>query len=390
MTKQNEAAKSEAMNKLNEHIDNRIEERGQELESRLMQKFTTSVHTGNKSEWEDYKVGEGRAFVTAVQAMHEQWEQTGSVRGFEGRIKDDGFQKRFLGTGTNQGGGNVIPTPLAEDIIPALWARMALSQAGARVIPMQSDTLNIGRQNSRSQAFFIGEGTAGTESGPTFNQLQLQVKKLMGLAEVSKDFLRTDARVGAEFVADDLIRAIAHKMEETILRGVASATVPGGIRGKVAAGNVFELTGAVSASDIEAKLDEVEKAILDGNVSPADIGVLMGDRDYLYLRRLREAGQLIYPELREGSPRLIGKPVYRTNMIAEDVEDAGGTLNDLSRIWMGDFSSILVGMLTDTEVSFSEHAEFASDLVLVKVVTHFDVQLRRDTDLAVLEANFSA
>lgn len=377
------------LERLNRHIAEQVDDRAKEIESRLTQEFAATPTVGQASQWDDYELGEGRAFETGMKAMFEQWEQTGSARGFERHLDED-FQTRFLGTGSNQGGGNTIPEPLAADVIPELYKRLVLIEAGATRLPMNSKKMTIGRQNARTEANHVGEGTAPSQDGPGFDQIEMDVKKLMAVSEISQDFLRTDARVGTQFVADDLLKAVAQKMEETIFRGEGSSTVPDGIFNQMASGNKFELVGgSPTAAEIEAKLDDVEKAVLDANVRPQDIGAIIGDRDFLYLRRLREDGVLLYPELREADPRLVAKPAYRTNVVTESGEDDGSTVTDLSRIYMGDFSAILIGILTDMELSFSEHAEFASDLVLVKLVANWDVKLRRDADIGVLSANFS-
>lgn len=390
----NEEKELTELEKLNRHIDARVEERSNEIESKLTQKFAATPQVRKASEWDEgeYEIGEGRAFSVGMSAMFRQWQETGSTRGFETKVEDEGYVKRFLGTGS-QGGGNTIPEPLAADIIPELYKRLVLVQAGAVKMPMNSKKMTIGRQNAKATATHNGENSAPAQSGPGFDQIELDVKKLTGLAEISQDILRTGGRVGTEFVAEDLMKAVAQKMEETIFRGEASSTVPGGIFGQIAAGNKFELVGGTpTATEIEEKLDDCEKAVLDANVNPANIAAVIGDRDYLYLRRLRDNGVLLYPELRDGEPSLVSKRAYRTNVVAEDAVDAAETtgVDDLSRIYMGDFSAVLIGILTDMELSFSEHAEFAADLVLVKLVTHYDAKLRRDADISVLSANFSA
>jgi HK97 family phage major capsid protein len=118
----------------------------------------------------------------------------------------------------------------------------------------------------------------------------------------------------------------------------------------------------------------------------------MGDRDFLFLRRQRATGGtgiLLFEDLRLASPMLHGIPVVRTNQIAGNRDDTGHGDNDESRIYLGDWSSVILGIMQNMELAFSTENRFDSDETVVRLVTHYDVRLKRDTDLTVLSTDIS-
>ena len=388
---------------LNQHIENVVERKAaevkSEIESVVEQKFARvpAIHTQRASEWDNYEVGKGKAFRAGLEAMYRAWTNEGSTANAAKYAKDPVFAERFLGVGTD-GGQNVIPQILARDIIPALYARLDLIAAGATVMPMEHNKLPIGRQNGKATADHFGEGAPLTGlTGPTFNQIVLDAKKLVARADIANDFLRANPYVALDYIAQDLVKAVAEKMNQHALEGIGSGTAPTGIFTQIAAANkeLYFTTGGrtVVASGVaafESELDRLEQNLLSNNVAPGAYKWLISDRDFLTLRRLRAAsgtGILLFEDLRNPQPMLNGIPVVRTNQIATNRDDSGGGDLDESRMYLGDWSSVLLGIMTNMELAFSTENRFDSDETVVRLVTHYDVQLKRDTDLTVLSTD---
>lgn len=393
---------------LESHISERVAEGVEalrvDIESKVEQRFSQmpAVHTESRtSEWTEgnYELGKGQAFREGLSVLARAWQAERSFLNAASYANDKEFAKRFLMEeravgNAGQGGANLVPEILAEDVIPELYKRLALNAAGVTMIPMNHKKLPIGRQNQKSIATHVGESSEIPENGPEFTQLELDAKKVTGRADVANDWLRSDPRGAMNFIAADLLKAVAVAMDTQALEGTGSATAPAGIFSQIDAANKFLYSanaGKVDGTLIEANLDAVEKAVLDANISPGDIAVIMGDRDFLALRRRRDSGVLVFEGLRETTPTLTGKRVYRTNTILENRNDsAHATGGDESRIYMGDWSSVLFGILRTMELAFSEHQRFTFDEVIVRLVAHYDVKLRRTKDLAVLSTDFSA
>lgn len=387
---------------LNQHIEMVVERKAaevkSEIESVVEQKLARmpAIHTSRASEWDNYEVGNGKAFRAGLEAMYRSWKTEGTTKNAASYAKDPVFAERFLGVGSD-GGQDVIPQILARDIIPALYARLDLIAAGATVMPMEHNKLPIGRQNGKATADHFGEGAALVGlAGPTFNQIVLDAKKLVARADVANDFLRANPYVAMDYIAQDLVKAVAEKMNQHGLEGIGSATAPTGIFTQIAAANKedFSAGGGVATMGpaFEARLDLLENNLLANNVSPGSYKFLMSDRDFLFLRRQRATGGtgiLLFEDLRLAQPMFNGIPVVRTNQIAGNRDDSGAGDNDESRIYLGDFSSVLLGIMTNMELAFSTENRFDSDETVVRLVTHYDVKLKRDTDLTVLSTDIS-
>jgi HK97 family phage major capsid protein len=389
---------AELNNFIADTVERKVTEAKNEIEAKVEQKLARvpAIHTSRASEWDNYEVGKGKAFRAGLEAMYRAWTNEGSTTNAAKYAKDPVFAERFLGVGTD-GGQNVIPQILARDIIPALYARLDLIAAGATVMPMEHNKLPIGRQNGKATADHFGEGAALTGlAGPTFNQIVLDAKKLVARADIANDFLRANPYVALDYIAQDLVKAVAEKMNQHALEGIGSATAPTGIFTQIAAANKedFSVGGGVATMGpaFEARLDLLENNLLANNVSPGSYKFLMSDRDFLFLRRQRATGGtgiLLFEDLRLPQPMFNGVPVVRTNQIAGNRDDSGAGDNDESRIYLGDWSSVLLGIMTNMELAFSTENRFDSDETVVRLVTHYDVKLKRDTDLTVLSTDIS-
>jgi hypothetical protein len=56
-------------------------------------------------------------------------------------------------------------------------------------------------------------------------------------------------------------------------------------------------------------------------------------------------------------------------------------------MYVGDWSSVLLGIMTNMELAFSTENRFHFDETVVRLISHYDVKLKRSTDLAVLSTD---
>lgn len=370
------------------------------------EKYTTAIHTEKRtSKYADWKVGEGKAFSHALQGMLLSVQKHGDMSKFiqDTKNNDDDFYRKFLGEqNANNGGDRVIPRPLASDIIPMLYNRLALTGLGARQMDLPSGRLDIGRQNVRPEAFYKDEGAALTDSQVGFERISLQAKKLTVMVPVSGEFLRRDARVGLDFVMDQMIRTAAQKMDVSCLYGDGTSDDPVGIFNKIKAANKVSYAshgvGALKAKqtnlgNFEAALDLQELTVKDANHA-GPYNYLMSDRDHIAMRRYRDSGLAIWPGLADANPSLRGYGVHVSNNVAVNVNRLAGDPDDLdgdeSDIFFGDWSSVIVGIASGMQLDVSEHTKFRNDLVEVRLILEHDVELAYDDALYCLSTDFNS
>ncbi len=149
--------------------------------------------------------------------------------------KDHGMPVVYEGVnhqgGINTDGGYLVPDELDTDIIRLVESRGVFRQK-ARRVPMAGDTKTRNRRTSGVTGYFVGEGSAGTESKKGWDQISLVAKKLMVLTSITNE-LNSDAIIN---VADDIVSEIAYafadKEDECGFNGTGTSTY-GGIVGVI-------------------------------------------------------------------------------------------------------------------------------------------------------------
>src|SRR3990172_4011932 len=96
---------------------------------------------------------------------------------------------KALGEGAGATGGFQVPEEFAAEI-NRIAEDFGLVRKLARKLPMGSDTLNMPRLGSSVSVYWPGENTAGTESEPVWQNVQLLAKTAVGLTVTSNELLQ--------------------------------------------------------------------------------------------------------------------------------------------------------------------------------------------------------
>ena len=172
-----------------------------------------------------------------------------------------GFGKRDQTVGSNTGGGFLKGTDhLGNEFIDALYARLVIGQAGARIMTgLQGDVSIPKLSASVTNSAFVAENAAPSEGAGTFAQVTMSPKTLAAYVDVSRRLmLQSDPSVEA-VLRNDVINTFARKIDEVALEGGAS-NHPSGIIAS-STGNVEALGtngGAIAYSNIVSMISKVE------------------------------------------------------------------------------------------------------------------------------------
>lgn len=154
--------------------------------------------------------------------------------------------------GVNSAGGYLVPAPMEQAIID-LRQEYGVFRREARVLTMSSETLDVNRYVSGLTPYFVGEGTAITDSTKAFDQVRLSAKKLGCLTYWSSE-VNEDALINW---VDDLTREMAYafalKEDQCGFIGDGTSTYGGieGIQVKIAAATASVSTAATSHDSFE-------------------------------------------------------------------------------------------------------------------------------------------
>ncbi|MGQ0482901.1 MAG: phage major capsid protein [Pseudonocardia sp.] len=258
----------------------------------------------------------------------------------------DGAERehRALNEGTSAGGGVTVPEPLATEIIDRARNFSRVIQAGARTIPMTSQTLRVPRIAGSPNPAWRAENAAIAESDLTFDSVTFTARSMALLVRCSRELLEDGQDIDG-IVRDDLAQQVALEIDRIMLRGTGAAPEPRGVRNTsgVTITQFGGANGAIPAS-YDHLLDGVQ-AVRAGNFAPT--AVIENPRTATTMSKLREdgaTGAYLAPPV-----ALAGMPILTTNQVPANL--TVGTSTDCSEIYIGDWSKCWLGIRTELQLT---------------------------------------
>lgn len=330
---------------------------------------------------EPYLSANGTPFVDAIKAMR------------QGRFDVVRFQLagKALAEGDDQTGGYLVPVEQSNQIIEMLSARAVVRAAGATVVPMASDTLNIPSQDSGATAYWVDENSQITASDQTFGQVQLQAKKLAALTKLSSELFE-DSDPGVEqIVMADLARVLALEEDAKFLTGDGTSNTPKGLE-NITGVNVDTTTLGTDGS--APSFDDLADVLyrLDADNVPAEGRAwIVHPRTVNTLRQIKDtgSGSNVYlwadPAMPGDPPTLWGYPVYTTTAIS--IAETQGSNSDASSIYLGCWPEFVIGQRKALELRASDAAgnAFEYDQVFIRAIMRVDCNVRHAASFEVLK-----
>jgi HK97 family phage major capsid protein len=127
--------------------------------------------------------------------------------------KEHGVENRALNEGSNSAGGVLVPEEFAARVIRLVENYGTFAASGVEKVTMSRDTMIIPKRVTGTTAYFVGEGTAVTESEPSYANVQLIAKKLAVGTRMSTEVVE-DALISlADAVATEFATSLAYKID---------------------------------------------------------------------------------------------------------------------------------------------------------------------------------
>ena len=320
----------------------------------------------------------GTPFVDAIKAMR------------QGRFEVVRFQLagKALAEGTDSAGGYLVPVEHSRKLIERLTARTAVRAAGATVIPMTSDILQIPSQTGGATAYWVAENALITASDQTWGQVQLQAKKLAALTKLSAElFEDSDPQVEA-LVMSDLARVLALEEDLKYLRGDGTNNTPTGLEH---ISGVHVDTSTLGANGSVPDFDDLANMLyaLDADNVPAEGRAwIVHPRTLNSLRQIKDGSQKYLwadPAAPGTPPTLWGYPVLTTTAIP--VNETQGSSADCSTIYLGCWPEFVIGQRKALELRASDAAgnAFEYDQVFIRAIMRVDCNVRHAGSFEVLK-----
>ena len=180
--------------------------------------------------------------------------------------------KRELTVGTDASGGYFAPTAqLGSEWIGALRAKMVLADLGMRTMSGLTTKVTIPKVSAGAAAAFVAESGAVADQTATTAQLSLSAKTLGARSSVSRLLLLESDPSIEQIVRDDLVAAIASKIQDVMIEGGGS-NEPTGVTGTSGIGSIAGGTNGQSPAwntHVPTLVREVEQdnaALNDGTL----------------------------------------------------------------------------------------------------------------------------
>jgi len=177
-----------------------------------------------------------RAFNDGPEAVEQAYRCGRWIRGVVFKSQDDlrwcrdhGVEARALNEGSNSAGGALVPEEFAARVI-RLVETYGTFPGAAENVSMSRDTLVIPKRLTGTSAYFIGEGSAITESEPTYGNVSLTAKKLAVACRMSSEVVEDAVISLADACAQEFSTSLAYTVDTCGWIGDGTSTY-GGIRG---------------------------------------------------------------------------------------------------------------------------------------------------------------
>ena len=284
-------------------------------------------------------------------------------------------------TQTALAAGNLIDTRLLVDrFINALRVNSAFIDLGITVLNDLTGNIEIPREATYPTAYWVGEGQVIPEDEGTFDRIIMTPKKLAVITKVTLEMIVQAALAFEVLLRDRLIKAMAQELDRVIGFGSGVGEEPLGIISHPevnsidlgANGGQFNWDAAVNM------IAEVDAANALNN--SATTGFVVNSRTKAQLQKTLDhqtgAGNWIWqPGTNPVEGSIAGYRARCSNQIPNNL--AKGTASNLSAVFFGDFSQVLMGIWNQMEIMANPYSEFDRAIVSLRALQLVDVNVTR-------------
>ena len=294
-----------------------------------------------------------------------------------------GIRTKALGTLSDLAGGTLVPFPVLGELIDLQRNMEAFAHAGAQEIAMPPNgRIQFPKLTGGSTGYWVGEGTAITESEPSTGNLDLQAKKLGVFVKVNNELMRFASPSAEGLLRYDMARVAALKSDLAMLEGTGGTQIKGlltysGISSHTAStvgvnGNTFEaqdvalmeskLPDAVAAPSAWVMRKTMYAALMNRRADAVDPADAKGPFLFNPIRSVNEAPPM----------ELYGTKVVRSAQIS--ATRTKGASSNLTYILLGYFPDWIVARLGVMEFLASGLGDTAlqNDQTYLRGIQHID------------------
>jgi len=284
---------------------------------------------------------------------------------------------KVLGEGQGDQGGFLVPEEFRAELLRNTLEASVI-RPRARVIPMSTLTLRIPAIRDTTHASNVYGGVQGywtpesgsfTQSEPTFAQVALTAKKLMGGTRVSNEMLRDSVIALEPLLTGMFSEALAYFEDDAFIAGIGGGQ-PLGILNADALVSVAKETGQAASTLVVENIVKMYSRMLPRSI-PRSVWIMHPDvQPQLFTMSLSVGtggAPMFFPAGGLGGspvPTLLGRPI----ILSEKCE----TLGTAGDIYLADLSYYLIGDRQTLEMASSSHVRFNTDETDFRIIQRVD------------------
>jgi len=288
--------------------------------------------------------------------------------------------QRNIIAGTNADGGFLKGTDhLGGEFIEALRGRLVVAGLGARMMSGLKGDISIPKISAGAAAAFVGEGSAVAEQNQTFAAVTLAPKTLGAFTDISRKLSAQSSPDAEAIVRDDLLNAVAAKLEDVTIEGDGS-NEPTGITKTSGIGSVAMGTNG-AAPNWASVVNLVKECEVDNALMTDNLAFLTNPKVKAKLSSTAKGSGDSVMIMESPWDSLYGYPVGITTHVPGDLTK-GSTSGSCSAMIFGDFSQLIMGFWGSADILVDPYTGGSAGNTRVIVMQDVDVAVRHAQSFA--------
>jgi HK97 family phage major capsid protein/HK97 family phage prohead protease len=265
-------------------------------------------------------------------------------------------------SGAGASGGNLIATNLlAASFIDILRNKTTIMKMG-RVLGGLVGNIDIPKQNTKGQGYWLGEDDAAPENNIDFGQVALSPKTAAAYSDVTRKLLKQGTPDAEALLRYDLAASLALTLDLAGYYGTGTANQPLGIANQTG----IHAVGFVGTQPMFAELVEMETAVALDN---ADVDTMA----YVSNAAFRGYAKTTLKFPGSASAATIWEPGSTVNGYTTEITNQIST----GDVFMGNFADLLIGMWGGLEMQVDPFTNSTKGRIRTIVFQDVDYALRR-------------
>jgi HK97 family phage major capsid protein/HK97 family phage prohead protease len=296
------------------------------------------------------------------------------------------MQRALITTGNV---GQIVATDLRPEMfIEMLRNKLVVRQAGAKYISGCVGNLDIPRQATSGQAFWVTEGSGPSDTNLTTELVSARPKTVGALSSITRLMMLQSTPDIENLVRSDILAIIALELDRAALNGSGTSGQPRGIMQTVGVNTVAIGTNG-GALTMDHLIDMETEIALD-NADAGSMAYITNARVVGNLKKLKDTtnnylwSASTFNGLTPSTPGSInGYPVFRTNQVPGNLTKGTGT--NLNGVIFGDYSNLLIFEWGQLDLLPNPYGTgYAAGNIELRALHTTDVQVRRPVYFTVL------